>query len=103
MFMYFNASQETDIEWISDPESGANQDANNGTRAMLYTNQGPNGNEDATTVSGRAASDATSAVHEYRLDWEPDETRFYLDGELQQTITENVPSVGGQWLWNNWV
>lgn len=90
MFLYYDESNETDIEWISDPSSFANIDQNNGTRAMLYTNQGPNGNEDATTVSGIAASDATSQVHEYRLDWTPSETRFYLDGNLQQTIKDNV-------------
>ncbi|KAF2163715.1 glycoside hydrolase family 16 protein, partial [Zasmidium cellare ATCC 36951] len=103
MFMYFDDNQETDIEWISDPESFANVDANNGTRAMLYTNQNLVEGVDATTVSGRSAVDATSAVHEYRLDWTEDATRFYLDGVLQQTITENVPTVPGQWLWNNWV
>lgn len=90
MFLYYDESNETDIEWISDPTSFANIDQNNGTRAMLYTNQGPNGNEDATTVSGVAASDATSQVHEYRLDWTPSETRYYLDGNLQQTIRDNV-------------
>lgn len=90
MFLYYDESNETDIEWISDPASFANIDQNNGTRAMLYTNQGPNGNEDATTVSGVAARDATSRVHEYRLDWTPSETRFYLDGQLQQTIRQSV-------------
>lgn len=93
MFLYYDDSNETDIEWISDPASFANIDQNNGTRAMLYTNQGPNGNEDATTVSGVAASDATSQVHEYRLDWTPSETRYYLDGNLQQTIRDNVSNV----------
>ena len=101
--MYYNRSQETDIEWISDPESFANIDQNNGSRALLYTNQGSDGNNNAITVSGRAPSDATSAVHEYRLDWAPGVTRYYLDGVLHQTIGKQAPSVPGQWLWNNWV
>lgn len=48
MFHYHNVSQETDIEWLSDPESLENMQFNaNGSRPLLYTNQGPNGNEDA--------------------------------------------------------
>lgn len=102
--MYKDYNQETDIEWISDPESFANQQFNsNGSRVLLYTNQGPSGNTDALTVSGRAPADATSAVHEYRLDWTEDAVEFYLDGVKQQTLTDYVPTVGGSWLWNSWV
>ncbi|GIZ42605.1 hypothetical protein CKM354_000586500 [Cercospora kikuchii] len=104
MFMYKDYNQETDIEWISDPESFANQQfSSNGSRVLLYTNQGPSGNTDALTVSGRAPADATSAVHEYRLDWTEDAVEFYLDGVKQQTLTDYVPTVGGSWLWNSWV
>jgi hypothetical protein len=34
-----NYNNETDIEWISDPESFANIEAKNGTRSVLFTNQ----------------------------------------------------------------
>ncbi|KAF7197864.1 Beta-glucanase [Pseudocercospora fuligena] len=102
MFHYHNVSQETDIEWLSDPESFQNIEFSaNGSRPLMYTNQGPNGNVDAITVSGRAPTDATTAVHEYRLDWTPDATRFYLDGVLHQTQTRYVPSAPGEWYWNN--
>lgn len=61
MFFYQSDSQETDIEWISDPRSQSNVYANNGTRALQYTNQAVNGVfEDATSAFGRAPEDATS-------------------------------------------
>lgn len=61
MFFYESDSQETDIEWISDPRSKSNEYANNGTRAMQYTNQDLNGDfENASSKFGRAPEDATS-------------------------------------------
>ena len=41
-------------------------------------------------------------MHEYRLDWLPGKTVFYLDGVVQQVYTEDVPTVPGEWMWNNW-
>ena len=69
---------------------------------MEYTNQPVNGGK-STYTAGTAPADATSAVHEYRLDWDQDSTKFYVDGVLQQTMTTNVPSKAGYWIWNNWV
>ncbi|KXT01771.1 hypothetical protein AC579_6365 [Pseudocercospora musae] len=102
MFFYHSDSQEIDIEWISDANSTSNLDANNGTRAMQYTNQGPHGEEDSSEVYGQAADDATSTVHEYRLDWVNGTSSFYLDGVFQQQIQTNVPTTSGNWVWNNW-
>ena len=104
MFFYHSDSQESDIEWISDPKSKSNLNSPNGTRAMQYTNQALNGNtNDATMFYGPAPEDATSAVHEYRIDWTEGETKYYLDGALQRTMKKNVPTVAGPWVWNNWV
>ncbi|EME82290.1 glycoside hydrolase family 16 protein, partial [Pseudocercospora fijiensis CIRAD86] len=102
MFFYHSDSQEIDIEWISDANSTSNLDANNGTRVMQYTNQGPHGEEDSSEVYGQAAADATLAVHEYRLDWVNGTSSFYLDGAFQQQIQTNVPNTPGNWVWNNW-
>jgi beta-glucanase (GH16 family) len=102
MFFYQSDSQEIDIEWISDPSSTSNQNTNNGTRVMQYTNQGPHGTEDSIEINGRAPDDATSEVHEYRIDWTPESSSFYLDGVFQQQIDGNVPTVGGAWTWNAW-
>ena len=64
MFLYKSDSQETDIEWISDPSSPSNEYANNGTRAMQYTNQALSGVfEDASSVFGKSPDDATSVSH----------------------------------------
>jgi beta-glucanase (GH16 family) len=71
---------------------------------LQYTNQSPDGNTDnARHVYRPAPKDATSAVHEYRLDWTPEATRYYVDGEHQKTMTRNVPSVSAPWVMNNWV
>ncbi|KJX94930.1 hypothetical protein TI39_contig4149g00007 [Zymoseptoria brevis] len=102
MFFYHNDSQEIDIEWISDPESTSNQGTNNGARVMQYTNQGPHGAEDSIEINGRAPDDATSAVHEYRIDWTENKSSFYLDGVFQQHIDGNVPATPRAWTWNAW-
>lgn len=103
MFFYKSDSQEADIEWISDPQSLSNLDSPNGTRALQYTNQAVKAGSKSTEFYGEAPNDATSAVHEYRLDWTVTSTKFYLDGVLQRTMTKNVPSEAGSWVWNNWV
>ena len=104
MFLYHSDSQEADIEWLSDPASQSNIDAHNGTRAMQYTNQALNGDRsDATSLFGPSIKDATSHIHEYRLDWTAQYTKYYMHGALQQTMTTNVPTEAGAWVWNNWV
>ncbi|WPB06215.1 uncharacterized protein RHO25_010872 [Cercospora beticola] len=99
MFFYHSDSQEIDIEWISDPDSVSND---NGTRVMQYTNQGQHGTEDAVEVNGVAPEDATTEVHEYRVDWVEGKSRFFVDGVFQQEMEMNVPTTGGQWVWNAW-
>lgn len=104
LFFYKSDSQESDIEWISDPQSHSNLDSPTGHRMMQYTNQALDGNpDDATMFYGAAPSDATSAVHEYRLDWQPGSTSFYVDGVLQRRIKKNVPDQPAAWIINNWV
>ncbi|KAL6720509.1 hypothetical protein ACLMJK_002433 [Lecanora helva] len=91
-FFYKTDNQETDIEILTkDLATGAH-----------YTNQNVAGNGPSTTITGALPSDATTNYHEYRLDWIPGKTLFYLDGVLQKTLTANVPSVAGEWIWNNW-
>jgi beta-glucanase (GH16 family) len=55
-----------------------------------------------TSETGPAPTTATTEVHEYRIDWTPTFTAFYVDGVLQKKYTTNVPSAPGPWLWNNW-
>lgn len=45
-------------------------------------------------------SDASTAWHEYRVDWLPGSTDYYIDGNLiDSTASEASP---GLWLWNAW-
>lgn len=98
-FFYKTDNQETDIEYLSDPAS----EANNGDGASIhYTNQGLLEGEPSTTAHGPAPANVGTAVHEYRLDWTAGFTAFYIDGVLQKKHTVNVPNVAGTWLWNNW-
>ncbi|CAD0092971.1 unnamed protein product [Aureobasidium vineae] len=44
--------------------------------------------------------DASTAWHEYRVDWLPGATNYYIDGQLvDNTASEASP---GLWLWNAW-
>lgn len=91
-FFYKSDAQETDIEVLTGGDY----------EGIHYTNQKVTSTADQTTVASASPADLTSEMHEYRLDWLPDRTDFYLDGVKQATLTENVPSTGGAWLWNNW-
>lgn len=69
-FFYKNDSQEADIEVITGGEF----------EGIHYTNQKATPKSDQTTVASASSADLTSEMHEYRLDWLPDRTDFYLDG-----------------------
>lgn len=102
MFFYSNDQQETDIEYLTDARSLSNNGPGDPI-PLWYSNQrvdptqGP-----ATQETGQAPFDATSRFHEYRIDWTAEFTAFYIDGEFQKMFTENIPSVPGPWVWNNW-
>ena len=98
MFFYKSDTQESDIEWVSDPASTSN----NGVPQLWFTNQNVNGNGPSTYTSILPPADATSVEHEYRTDWYQDHVAFYVDGVQKWSTTENVPSVPGEWIWNNW-
>jgi len=80
-----------DIEILTDDMTG-----------IHYTNQPLTAAGPETTEVGSIPDDATTAYHEYRIDWIPGATFFYLDGKLQKKLTTNVPSTPGSWMWNNW-
>ncbi|KAF6217552.1 hypothetical protein HO133_006890 [Letharia lupina] len=91
-FFYKDDNQEVDIELITGDT----------WKGVHYTNQRANADAEASTIQMALPSDATNDFQEYRIDWLPGRTDFYLNGELQQTLTDNVPSTAGSWLWNNW-
>jgi hypothetical protein len=53
-----------------------------------------------STYDTSVVSDASTAWHEYRVDWLPGSTNYYVDGKLiDSTASEAKP---GLWLWNAW-
>jgi len=51
-----------------------------------YTNQPLTAAGPETTEVGSIPDNATTAYHEYRIDWIPGATLFYLDGKLQKNL-----------------
>lgn len=76
MFFFESDNQETDIEWLSDPESISN----GGTRKLWLTNQDTDGNG-KTYLAIDPPSDPTSTEHEYRIDWTEGLVRWFVDGQ----------------------
>lgn len=91
LFFYMDDSQETDIEIRTSELS-----------QVYFTNQITKPGNPETSVNMTAPKDMTTAWHEYRIDWVPGKTMFYIDGVLKHTMTQNIPSEAGQWMWNNW-
>ena len=91
-FFYKDDNHEVDIEVITGDT----------WKGVHYTNQRANADAEASTVRMALPSDATTGYQEYRVDWLPGQTNFYLNGQLQKTLKSNVPSIPGSWLWNNW-
>ncbi|KAF4984576.1 hypothetical protein FZEAL_252 [Fusarium zealandicum] len=98
MFFFKSDTQETDIEWLSDPKSQSNA----GTRKLWLTNQDANGDGKSTSNPVTPPSNPTSTEHEYRIDWVAGMVQFFVDGVKVWQTTKDVPSVPGPWVWNNW-
>ena len=99
LFFYKSDNQEVDIEYLTDPQSLSNPQ---GKRPVMhYVNQ-PVTPDDLPTSTSVDAPKGVSSFHEYRIDWCSDKTMFYTDGQLQATLTGNVPTEPGHWIWNNW-
>ncbi|KAH6886995.1 concanavalin A-like lectin/glucanase domain-containing protein [Thelonectria olida] len=98
MFFYKSDTQESDIEWLSDPASQSNQ----GTRKLWLTNQDANGDGHSTYFDPAPPSNPTTTEHEYRLDWTEGLVQWFVDGVQVAQTTQDVPSQAGPWLWNNW-
>ncbi|KAF4443964.1 glycoside hydrolase family 16 protein [Fusarium austroafricanum] len=99
MFFYKDDTQESDIEWLSDPNSESNYD---GIRRLWFTNQDTSGDGNPTNKNVMPPSNPTTTEHEYRIDWTEGKTVFYVDGVKKWSTTKNVPTEAGPWIWNNW-
>lgn len=107
LFFFQSNTQEIDIEFVSNITAQQNDPVNTGQPSLgavpplQLTNQPTNGG-DPTFSTVPLPDDAETTEHEYRIDWLPGTAQFYLDGQLVQTYTDNVPTVPGTWIWNNW-
>ena len=101
-FFYKNDQQEIDIEWLSDPCSQSNNGPDDPI-PFWYTNQALIAGDEPTHQNIVPPLNPTGGWHEYRIDWTPAYTAFYIDGVRQgKKQTTNVPTVGGTWVFNNW-
>lgn len=100
IFFYKDGTQEIDIEYLSDASSLSNSGVDT-PPPMQYTNQATAAGGTATYSKGPPPDDVTT-MHEYRIDWTPGRTSFFLDGALQKSFTDNVPTQAGPWIWNHW-
>lgn len=100
LFLYHSDAQETDIEWLGPSEGDPVNDDRRGV--VHFVNQAVEPGKSPTHTRLRCPADASTAIHEYRIDWTPQATFFYLDGELRETLSTNVPSKAGRWMWNCW-
>ncbi|TQN64368.1 Beta-glucanase [Colletotrichum shisoi] len=91
MFFYQSDTQETDIEFLLNGQSNSNT----GTRYLWLSNQAVDGSGLKTTNPVALPANPTATEHEYRLDWLPGLTNFYVDGKLVWSSTKNIPSVAG--------
>ena len=67
-----------------------------------YTNQESLPSVEVVANSTLQSGTIADAFHEYRLDWLPGGTVFYIDGIKVASHTSYVPGAGGNWAWNAW-
>ncbi|KAL4863692.1 hypothetical protein BDV12DRAFT_177194 [Aspergillus spectabilis] len=97
IFTYFNGENESDIEILTrDP-----------TNIIRYTNQpglDANGNEiPGASVAAEMLNGARwTDWHTHRLDWTPELSSWYLDGQLAHTKTYGIPRVPSTIILNMW-
>jgi beta-glucanase (GH16 family) len=71
-------------------------------KTIFLTNQKASSRATPSTFQTSPHYDMTSDFHEYRFDWLPGVSKFYIDGAFVGSMKKNVPSVAGSVVWNNW-
>ena len=46
--------------------------------------------------------DPSAGFHEYRFDWYDGRVEYYIDGQLDATLTKDVPDTPSRLLLNHW-
>ncbi|THY27038.1 concanavalin A-like lectin/glucanase [Aureobasidium pullulans] len=88
---YANDTQEVDLAFLTSDIS-----------VIHLTNEQLTPDSELSSYQVDAPSDAATAWHEYRVDWLPGVTNFYIDSELVHSIDRNVPTTPSFFLWNSW-
>ncbi|KAK7213502.1 hypothetical protein V2G26_020680 [Clonostachys chloroleuca] len=98
MFTYGGNTQESDIEWLSDP----NNTSDRGVNHLWMTNQAVNGNDaDKTSIPVTKPANPFEE-HEYRIDWLYDRVEWYVDAVKVAETDQNIPWQGCVFAVNNW-
>lgn len=106
-FSYVNPGGEQDMEFLTNLTAQSNDPYNTGlpgtprTPPLQLTNHAADFASSKHAVAAGAAT-ATSEEHEYRLDWAPGLSRYFIDGEEVQRFEELVPDVASTLIWNSW-
>lgn len=98
-FFYLNDYQEIDFEILT---TTALKSSPNVSMGIWATNQ-------ATTEGGNKtyeiipfSFDPSEDFHEYRIDWTSAASTFFIDGNQVASLTTNLPTNPGGWIWNVW-
>jgi beta-glucanase (GH16 family) len=99
---FYNNSQEIDMEFLS-------KEFNNSQGAVNLVMQTPESVVHGYDASGTPAYRVQhldfrpdEKVHEYRFDWSPGSVVFYVDGQWQYEMTDNIPVDPGRMFLNHW-
>ncbi|KAF9568184.1 concanavalin A-like lectin/glucanase [Agrocybe pediades] len=98
-FFYANDNQEIDWEILT---STIDTSSSCVPAGIWATNQALVPGQPSTHATVEPSFDPRTDFHEYRIDWTPDATTFFLDGKQVAKLTTNVPTVSGPWIWNAW-
>ncbi|GAA5936192.1 hypothetical protein JCM10213_004707 [Rhodosporidiobolus nylandii] len=98
-FTYTDDNHEIDIEALSSYYTkGYKYSVQPG---LEFTNQPLVPGEESNTVTPYVF-DPTADYHSYTIEWTAQASKLYVDGELKNTFTENVPQIGAAFIWNSW-
>ncbi|KIM45489.1 glycoside hydrolase family 16 protein [Hebeloma cylindrosporum] len=98
-FFYLNDTQEIDWEILTSTVSKSSACVPAGIWA---TNQAVIPGQPSTHDIVEVSFDPSADFHEYRIDWTPGVSAFYIDGVQKAKLTTNVPTNDGYWIWNAW-
>ncbi|GAA6018681.1 hypothetical protein JCM10207_009009 [Rhodosporidiobolus poonsookiae] len=99
-FTYTDDNHELDIELLSSYyTTGYQYSVKPG---LEFTAQPLVEGEDETNEVVSYGFDPSADFHEYTLTWTANSAKFYVDGELKTTLTDNIPQIGAQFMYNIW-